>query len=100
MKFERGGRECHIDRDHPAVLFPQPPAPDYALCLQRIGVDQPVAALLGMTTVGGLRLEAIFWRIRLPVFFIQPEATDQSERLKIDSIAAVCARYTEPNCES
>ncbi len=38
------------------------------LGLQALGVDRSVAALIGMGVVAGLRLAAIFWRLRLPAF--------------------------------
>lgn len=41
----------------------------YLVC-QTLGVDRTVAALIGMTMVAGLRLAAIFWGLRLPVFHI------------------------------
>lgn len=37
------------------------------LLLQAAGVDRTPAALVGMATVVGLRLAAIFWKLRLPV---------------------------------
>lgn len=37
------------------------------LVLQRIGVERPVAALVGMGVVALLRLAAIAWNLRLPV---------------------------------
>lgn len=37
------------------------------LVLQRIGVERPVAALVGMSAVALLRLAAIAWNLRLPV---------------------------------
>lgn len=40
------------------------------LILQSLGMPQTPAALAGMTVVAGLRLAAILWRLRLPVFHI------------------------------
>jgi uncharacterized membrane protein YeiH len=40
------------------------------LACQALGTDRTSAALLGMTVVAGLRLAAIFWGLRLPVFQI------------------------------
>jgi uncharacterized membrane protein YeiH len=37
------------------------------LVLQAVGVERTSAALMGMATVVGLRLAAIFWKLRLPV---------------------------------
>jgi uncharacterized membrane protein YeiH len=43
------------------------------LLLQAIGMDHTPAALVGMALVAGLRLAAIWWRLRLPVFPVQDE---------------------------
>jgi uncharacterized membrane protein YeiH len=43
------------------------------LALQAAGMDRTPAALLGMATVVGLRLAAILWRLRLPVFHLSDE---------------------------
>ena len=40
------------------------------LACQVLGMDRTSAALLGMTVVASLRLAAIFWGLRLPVFHI------------------------------
>jgi uncharacterized membrane protein YeiH len=40
------------------------------LACQALGVDRTPAALIGMAMVAGLRLAAIFWGLRLPVFHI------------------------------
>ena len=38
------------------------------LALQSVGIAQHGAALCGMAAVAGLRLAAILWNLRLPVF--------------------------------
>ena len=38
------------------------------LVLQAIDVELTVAAMLGMACIAGLRLAAILWNLRLPVF--------------------------------
>lgn len=43
------------------------------LMLQSLGTPQTPAALAGMAVVAGLRLAAIFWRLRLPVFHVPEE---------------------------
>ena len=43
------------------------------LLLQSAGLPNTRAALLGMATVAGLRLAAILWRLRLPVFSVPDE---------------------------
>lgn len=43
------------------------------LALQTVGFDPTLAALLGMGTVAALRVAAIFWGLRLPVFRVQDE---------------------------
>lgn len=48
------------------------------LVLQSAGLERMPAALLGMTAVVGLRLAAILWRLRLPVFPL----TDEAENIK------------------
>jgi uncharacterized membrane protein YeiH len=40
------------------------------LVLQAAGVAPAVAALVGMAVIAGLRLAAIFWRLRLPGFHV------------------------------
>lgn len=47
------------------------------LVFQSIGMDRTPAALLGVTTVAGLRLAAILWGVRLPVFPI-PDDKEQT----------------------
>jgi uncharacterized membrane protein YeiH len=49
------------------------------LVLQAVGVEQTLAALLGMATVAGLRLAAIVWKLRLPVLRV-PDNGDRTER--------------------
>lgn len=41
-------------------------------------MDRQSAALVGMTTVAGLRLAAIMWRWRLPVFLVSDEDQGKS----------------------
>ncbi|OGT81307.1 MAG: hypothetical protein A3H91_04735 [Gammaproteobacteria bacterium RIFCSPLOWO2_02_FULL_61_13] len=43
------------------------------LACQALGMDRTAAALIGMTMVAGLRVAAIFWGLRLPVFHIPPK---------------------------
>ena len=43
------------------------------LMLQTAGLDHTIAALVGMATVAGLRVAAIVWRVRLPVFRVPDE---------------------------
>jgi uncharacterized membrane protein YeiH len=43
------------------------------LALQDAGLEQRHAALVGMATVVGLRLAAILWRLRLPIFHVPDE---------------------------
>ncbi len=43
------------------------------LVLQGIGVGVPIAAPIGMVTVAVLRIAAIFWKLRLPVFSVRDE---------------------------
>jgi uncharacterized membrane protein YeiH len=43
------------------------------LMLQAAGLGRTPAALVGMTVVAGLRLAAILWRLRLPVFPVPDE---------------------------
>lgn len=45
------------------------------LLLQAAGVERTPAALLGMTTVAGLRMAAISWGLRLPVLDVPEERT-------------------------
>jgi uncharacterized membrane protein YeiH len=47
------------------------------LLLQGIGVERMTAAFVGMATVAALRLAAILWRLRLPVFQV-PDEGDES----------------------
>lgn len=46
------------------------------LILQGLGVARTPAALAGMATVFALRLAAILWRLRLPVFDLPDESTE------------------------
>ena len=48
------------------------------LMLQVAGLEQLYAALVGMATVAGLRLAAILWELRLPVFLV----SDEQEKFK------------------
>jgi uncharacterized membrane protein YeiH len=48
------------------------------LMFQALGVQQLHAALLGMATVAGLRLAAILWGLRLPVFHV-PDDNEKAE---------------------
>jgi uncharacterized membrane protein YeiH len=41
------------------------------LLLQRLGLDRDMAALAGMSIVAALRLAAIFWHLKMPVFSYQ-----------------------------
>jgi uncharacterized membrane protein YeiH len=43
------------------------------LVLQAIGMERTPAALVGMAAVAGLRLAAIWWELRLPVFRVPDE---------------------------
>lgn len=43
------------------------------LALQGVGCEATHAALVGMAAVAGLRLAAILWRLRLPVFHVPEE---------------------------
>lgn len=43
------------------------------LVLQGAGLERTPAALVGMAVVAGLRLAAIWWRLRLPVFHVPEE---------------------------
>ncbi len=43
------------------------------LVLQAVGLDRTAAALVGMAAVAGLRLSAIWWGLRLPVFHMPDE---------------------------
>lgn len=43
------------------------------LVLKEVGVERTTAALAGMAAVVGLRLAAILWRLRLPVFRVPDE---------------------------
>ena len=43
------------------------------LALQAAGLEDMHAALVGMATIVGLRLAAILWRLRLPVFRVPDE---------------------------
>jgi len=43
------------------------------LLLKSAGFDQKYAALAGMAAVAGLRLAAILWKLRLPVFNLPNE---------------------------
>lgn len=47
------------------------------LVLQAAGVERTPAALLGMTTVAGLRMAAISWGLRLPVLGFPSSAEDE-----------------------
>ena len=47
------------------------------LLSQAAGLESGHAALVGMATIVGLRLAAILWRLRLPVFRV-PDETDQT----------------------
>lgn len=48
------------------------------LWLQAAGLTQPYAAVVGITVVAGLRLAAILWGLRLPVY----RASDENEQVK------------------
>ncbi len=43
------------------------------LVLQAVGTERTAAALVGMAAVAGLRLAAILWGLRLPVFHVSDE---------------------------
>ena len=43
------------------------------LVLQELGMEGTSAAYVGMAAVAGLRLAAIWWRLRLPVFHVRDE---------------------------
>jgi uncharacterized membrane protein YeiH len=43
------------------------------LVLQAVGMERTPAALVGMAAVAGLRLAAIWWKLRLPVFGVPGE---------------------------
>ena len=43
--------------------------------LSRLGVPQGSAALAGMATVAGLRLAAIWWELKLPIFEVHTAET-------------------------
>ena len=43
------------------------------LVLQAVGMERTTAALVGMAAVAGLRLAAIWWGLRLPVFHVPDE---------------------------
>ena len=43
------------------------------LTLDGAGLDRSIAAIVGMTTIAGLRLAAIRWKLRLPVFTWQED---------------------------
>ncbi len=45
------------------------------LILQATGLERTHAALVGMGVVAGLRVAAILWRLRLPVFHVPDEET-------------------------
>jgi uncharacterized membrane protein YeiH len=47
------------------------------LALQAAGLNQTLAALAGMAAVAGLRLAAILWRLRLPVFLLPEEVQEK-----------------------
>jgi uncharacterized membrane protein YeiH len=49
------------------------------LLLQGLGVERTTAALVGMATVAALRLAAILWRLRLPVFQVPDENNENDE---------------------
>jgi uncharacterized membrane protein YeiH len=49
------------------------------LVSQVAGLERTYAALLGLSTVAGLRLAAILWRLRLPVFHV-PDEQEQAGR--------------------
>jgi uncharacterized membrane protein YeiH len=46
------------------------------LALESAGAPRVAASLLGMTTVAALRLSAIVWDLKLPVFALPPDADD------------------------
>lgn len=48
------------------------------LWLQAAGLTQPYAAVVGITVVAGLRLAAILWGLRLPIY----RASDENEQVK------------------
>ncbi len=43
------------------------------LLLQAVGVERTTSALVGMAVVAGLRIAAIWWRLRLPIFHVPGE---------------------------
>jgi uncharacterized membrane protein YeiH len=43
------------------------------LMLEAVGLERTAAALVGMAAVAGLRLSAIWWGLRLPVFHVPDE---------------------------
>jgi uncharacterized membrane protein YeiH len=47
------------------------------LILQGLGIRRTTAALLGMATVAILRIAAILWRLRLPVFQLPDEGSEE-----------------------
>jgi uncharacterized membrane protein YeiH len=47
------------------------------LMFKAAGLDHTRAALLGMATVAALRLSAILWKVRLPVFSVPNEEDEQ-----------------------
>lgn len=47
------------------------------LALQGLGLERTPAALAGMFLVAGLRLAAIFWRLRLPGFRVTEEGAEE-----------------------
>jgi uncharacterized membrane protein YeiH len=49
------------------------------LALQAVGLGRPPAALVGMGAVVGLRLAAIVWELRLPVFHLPGETVKTRE---------------------
>lgn len=46
------------------------------LVLQAVGLERTSAGLVGMAVVAGLRLAAIWWRLRLPVIHLPDEETE------------------------
>jgi uncharacterized membrane protein YeiH len=48
------------------------------LALQAVGVERTHAALVGMATVAGLRLAAILWGLRLPIYAV-PDETEKTK---------------------
>jgi hypothetical protein len=41
--------------------------------LQAVGLERSPSAIVGMAVVAGLRIAAIWWRLRLPVFHVPDE---------------------------